>query len=118
MLRIGVHDENGLTRFTIEGKLAGPFAAELEKCWRTVASAEPSKSIVVNLASVTFVDSESRELLVRMRRQGVELVPTGCLMRAIVEQIETEVASDSCVGEHRPEQVDAGGSDNGTFCHE
>ncbi|MFY9553714.1 MAG: STAS domain-containing protein [Blastocatellia bacterium] len=114
MLRIGVHAENELTRFTIEGKLTGGSAAELERCWRTVVAAEPLKSIVVNLASVTFVDSECRELLVRMRRQGVELVPTGCLMRAIVEQIENEVAndsSDSYVGEPQPEC--AGGSDNG-----
>lgn len=118
MLRIGVHDENELTRLTVEGKLTGRCADELEKCWQTVTTADPSKSIVVNLASVTFVDSESRELLVRMRRQGVELVPKGCLMRAIVEQIEAEVASDSSVGEHRPEQVGAGGSDNGTVWHE
>ncbi|MFY9610153.1 MAG: hypothetical protein WAU45_16260 [Blastocatellia bacterium] len=95
MLRIGMHDESESTRFTIEGKLTAPFAAELEKCWRTVIAAEPSKSIVVNLASVTFVDSECRELLVRMRRQGVELVPTGCLMKAMVEQIEAEVADDA-----------------------
>ena len=118
MVRIGVHDESESTRFTIEGKLTGRCAAELEKCWQTVAAAEPSKSIVVSLASVTFVDSESRELLVRMRRQGVELVPTGCLMRAIVEQIEAEVASDASVVEHHPEQIGAGGSDNGTVCHE
>lgn len=103
MLRIGVHDENGSTRFTVEGTLTGRCVAELEKCWLTVTTAEPRKSIVVNLASVTFVDSESRELLVRMRRQGVELVPTGCLMRAIVEQIEAEVASDAFVSERHPE---------------
>jgi anti-anti-sigma regulatory factor len=118
MLRIGVHDDNKSTRFTIEGKLTGHGAAELERCWRTVMAAEPSKAIVVDLASVTFVDSECRQLLVRMRRQGVELVPTGCLMRAIVEQIEAEVASDACVGEHQPQSIDAGGSDNGTVFHE
>lgn len=103
MLRIGVHDESEATRFTIEGKLTRPFAAELEKCWRTVTAAQPLRSIVVNLASVTFVDAECRELLVRMRRQGVELVPTGCLMRAIVAQIEAEVTSEACVGEHHAE---------------
>ena len=103
MIRIGIHDETELTRFTIEGKLTGRCAAELEKCWSKVSAAEPTKSIVVNLASVTFVDSESRELLVRMRRKGVELVPTGCLMKAIVEQIDAEIAGSARVGEHQPE---------------
>jgi anti-anti-sigma regulatory factor len=95
MLKIGVNEENGSTKITVEGKLTGPFGAELEKSWAKALAANPSKPIVVNLASVTFVDSVSRELLVRMRRQGVNLVPTGCLMNAIVEQIEAELASEA-----------------------
>jgi anti-anti-sigma regulatory factor len=94
MLRIGVQDESESASLTIEGKLTGPAAIELEKCWQRVIAAEPLKAIVVNLASVTFVDAQCRELLIRMRRQGVKLVPTGCLMRAIVEQIEAEVAQE------------------------
>ena len=95
MLKIGVHDESDSASFTIEGKLTGPCAIELEKCWQSVIAAEPLKSIVVNLAAVTFVDSECRDLLIRMRRHGVKLVPTGCLMKAIVEQIEAEVAQET-----------------------
>lgn len=95
MLRIGVHDEPESTTFTVEGKLTAPFAPELEKCWKAAIAANPAKAIVVNLASVTFVDSASRELLVRMRRQGVQLLPTGCLMKTIVERIEAEFGADT-----------------------
>lgn len=94
MLRIGVHDEGELTTFTIEGKLTVPSAIELEKCWQEAKVARPLRYFVVKLASVSFIDSESRELLARMRRQGVTLLPTGCLMKAIVEQIEAQVAKD------------------------
>jgi hypothetical protein len=99
MLRIGVQDDSESARFTIEGKLAGLGAIELERCWQRVRAAEPRKLIVVNLAAVTFVDAECRELLIRMRQQGVKLVPTGCLMRAIVEQIEAEVTQESMPSE-------------------
>ena len=92
MLRIGIHDEGDLTTFSIEGKLTVPSAIELEKCWREAKAARPSRNFVVKLTSVTFIDSESRELLTRMRRQGVKLVPSGCLMHSIVEQIECQVA--------------------------
>jgi ABC-type transporter Mla MlaB component len=95
MFRIGIHNDSESASLTIEGKLTRPCAIELEKCWQTVIAAEPLKSIVVNLAAVTFVDSECRELLIRMRRHGVKLVPTGCLMKAIVEQIEAEMAQDT-----------------------
>ena len=54
-------------------------------------SAEPGSRVKVKLAAVAFIDSKGRELLTRMHCQGVTLVPTGCLMRAIVEEIEDEV---------------------------
>lgn len=94
MLRIGVQDDKESASFTIEGKLTGLCAIELERCWQRVVAVDPLKSIVVNLAAVTFVDAECRELLIRMRRQGVKLVPTGCLMRSMVDQIEAEVIQE------------------------
>jgi hypothetical protein len=103
MLRIGVQNERDSASFTIEGKLTGLCAIELERCWQRVAAVEPLKSIVVNLAAVTFVDAECRELLIRMRRQGVKLIPTGCLMRAMVEQIEAEVAHEPHAQDNRSE---------------
>ena len=92
MLRIDIQHGNESTSFTVAGKLTGAWVEELEKCWRTETATAASKSILVNLASVTFVDSTGRELLAKMRKQGVVLVPTGCLMKAIVEEIEVEVA--------------------------
>jgi len=95
MLRIAVHDNNNITNFTIEGKLTAPTANELERCWQIAAAAEPPKPIVVNLTAVTFIDSECRDLLTRMRRHGVKLVPHGCLMKSIVEQIEAELDTEN-----------------------
>jgi len=99
MFRIGIRDDSESVSLTIEGKLTRRCAIELENCWQTVIAAKPLKSIVVNLAAVTFVASECTELLIRMRRHGVKLVPTGCLMKAIVEQIEAEVTQETlCSG--------------------
>ena len=71
-----------------------PSAIELEKCWQEARARRPLRSYVVKLAAVTFIDSESKTLLTRMRDQGVKLVPTGCLMKAIVEQIEAQVITE------------------------
>lgn len=92
MLRIDSRDEDGLTTLTIEGKLAGRWVKELENCWQGIVSSQPRRSIRVNLCAVGFIDSEGKELLTRMRRQGAVLVPTGCFMKVIVDEIETEVA--------------------------
>lgn len=102
MLKIGVHNEDGSTSFTVEGKLTAPSVAELEKCWQAAMAVSSLRSIVVRLAAVTFIDSESRELLTRMCRQGARLVPTGCLMKMIVEQIEAELAIERSADRKAP----------------
>jgi STAS domain len=94
MLRIETHQGAELTSFTVEGKLIGAWVSELEKCWQTATSNGPCKPIMVNLAAVAFIDSQGRELLTRMHRQGARLVPSGCLMKAIVEEIEAAVSTE------------------------
>ena len=95
MLRIHIHQRDGATSFTLEGRLIGPWVKELEKCWQDAISAEPQSSILVNLATVSFVDSEGKELLTRMRRRRVRLASSGILMNAIVDQIEHEARKRS-----------------------
>ena len=90
MLRITIHDHAQITTFVIEGKLVGPWVKELEKCWERALAAEPSKAMLVDLVAVTFIDSEGRALLTRMRRQGVRLLSHGVLIDAIVAKIEAE----------------------------
>ena len=96
MLRIDSRAEGGLTTLTVEGKLMGRWVKELEHCWQGIVSSnspgEPGQSIRVKLSAVGFIDSEGKELLTRMRRQGAVLVPTGCFMKVIVDEIESEVA--------------------------
>lgn len=88
MFRIHIHNRDGATSFVLEGRLVGLWVRELENCWRRALAAEPRGTIHVNLADVSFVDSDGIDLLTRMCRQGVRLESTGIMMNSIVEQIE------------------------------
>jgi hypothetical protein len=88
VFRIHIQDCDGATSFMLEGRLVGPWVKELENCWQLALAADPSTSILVNLADVSFVDSEGIDLLTRMCGQGVRLSSTGIMMNAIVQQIE------------------------------
>jgi anti-anti-sigma regulatory factor len=90
MLRITINDQPPTTSFVLEGKLVGPWVQELEKCWASASAAAPARAMLVNLAAVTFIDSDGRALLARMRRRGVRLLSHGVLIDAIVAQIEAE----------------------------
>ena len=90
MVRIYIHDEAPVTSIVVEGKLIGPWVQELEKCWETVMAAHARKSMVVDLAHVTFIDAEGRALLARMRRKGARLLSSGVLINSIVADIEAQ----------------------------
>ena len=90
MLRIYIHDQVPVTSFVLEGKLIGPWVIELEKYWQSAVAANPSRAMLVDLADVTFVDSDGRALLARMRRTGVRFLSTGVLINAIVAEIDAQ----------------------------
>jgi ABC-type transporter Mla MlaB component len=90
MLRIYVHDQVPMTSFVLEGKLVGLWVKELENCWKSALVVSPSRTMLVDLADVSFIDAEGRALLARMRQKGVRLLSTGVLINAIVDEINTE----------------------------
>lgn len=90
MLRIYIHDDVPVTSFVLEGKLIGPWVKELEKYWQSAVATNPSRMMLVDLADVTFVDQQGRDLLKEMRHQGVRLLSHGVLIDAIVAGIEAD----------------------------
>jgi len=84
MLKITTRREAGALVFQLEGKLAGPWVQELERCWRSAPGTQQS---CVDLSSVTFIDADGEALLGQMHREGAELVASGCLNQCIVEGI-------------------------------
>ena len=94
MLRIDSLNENELTTLRVEGKLVGPWVRELERCWQKVVAVRQPQLVRINLSAVGFIDSEGKQLLCRMRREGAILVPTGCFMKSIVDEIEREASKE------------------------
>jgi ABC-type transporter Mla MlaB component len=94
VLRIDSLNENELTTLNVEGKLVGPWVNELERCWQKIVAVHPPQLVRINLSAVGFIDSEGKQLLCRMRREGAVLVPTGCFMKSIVDEIEREASKE------------------------
>lgn len=90
MLKITIRHQAPEIIFIVEGKLVGLWVKELEKCWQSVLAVEPSRSMLVNLAGVTFIDSEGKALLTSMYQQGVKLLSAGILINAIVDEIKAK----------------------------
>jgi hypothetical protein len=91
MLKITTHVSDDSARITLEGRLAGPWIAELERSWRQAEQVAAGRRLVVDLMGVTFVEQEGKALLTRMCRAGADLLASGCCMRSIVEDAKKQV---------------------------
>lgn len=80
-----IHAES--TTFKLEGRLAGPWVQELERCWSSVFSTMTTHPLTIDLSAVTYVDSDGKDLLKQIHRQGAKLVASGCLTSCIVNEI-------------------------------
>jgi hypothetical protein len=87
MLRVTEQNEPDAWRLTLEGTLAGRWAAEAERVWSGAPTEKPRE---VDLRGVTSVDRAGRDLLHRMHRDGATFVAEGVVMKALVEELRSE----------------------------
>jgi len=110
MLRVTTKVEEEQSRVTLklEGKLAGPWVSEFERCW--CLTLEKWKDVVVELEGVTFIDSKGKCLLAKIHGQGAKLIGTGLMTRSIIEEISgcDEEHSRSANGAHGTKHTVAG----------
>ena len=87
MLRItNTTSPEGVT-VVLEGRLAGPWVDELARCWKALTTTQDAGSICVQLDGVTFIDVAGKVLLRTMHEEGAALAASGCMTRAILEEI-------------------------------
>ena len=87
MLRITTQDTPRVVTFRLEGRLSGPWAAELETCWKATLAEVKRPKVRVDLTGVTFIDQAGKQHLAAMHEQGAEFVAGDCLTKALVEEI-------------------------------
>ncbi len=87
MLRITTACDQKPATVRLEGRLAGPWVAELRTWWETECVACGAAGVRVDMSDVAFIDADGRALLEWMVRQGAELVATGCMTRAVRDEI-------------------------------
>lgn len=97
MLRITSEKKRGKTVLAVEGRLAGPWVAALEQCWRERA---PGEKFSVDLCGVSFIDARGKALLKEIHQQGGKLVADGCLNQAIVSEIEGKADAEEHKSAH------------------
>ena len=87
MLRITVKNNHDSVTFQLEGRLAGPWVQELERCWRDTLGAQRPPRLRFDLTGLTFIDAAGKAFLAARCAERAEFVAAGCLMRALVAEM-------------------------------
>lgn len=72
----------------LEGRLAGPWADELERVWTEKAPKLPSKKLIIDLRNVTYADLAGKQVLQKIYAQTkAKFVAASPSSQFLVEEI-------------------------------
>ena len=92
--RITVHERESSIEVILEGRLAGPWVAELSKAWRETAPRLDTKRLTLNLSDLTYSNEEGKQVLREIIAQtNPDIFTSDPLMKHFAQKISTPEAN-------------------------
>jgi hypothetical protein len=88
MLRITVAETATEQRWTLEGRLVGPWVGELRTRWKERHRPQNGRTCTVDLSAVTFIDKGGQRLLRIMSKEATQFVATSIYIKRVLDQWE------------------------------
>jgi anti-anti-sigma regulatory factor len=87
-LKISIQQTGQATQIKIEGRIAGPWTAELGRVWTEAAPGLADRKVVLDLRDVTYADAGATQLLSEIYAQTrAELLVGTVWTQSLAEQI-------------------------------
>ena len=87
-LRITVHERESSIEVTLEGRLAGPWVAELSKAWRETAPRLGSRKLSLNIRDLTYSNKDGKQVLREIVAQtNGEILTSNPFTKYLAEEI-------------------------------
>jgi anti-anti-sigma regulatory factor len=88
VLRTTILEESIEQRWTLQGRLSGPWVAHLRSNWEKSHCKSGARKCVVDVSGVTFVDLEGERVLAAMMNDGAEFIASGVYTKHLLEMLE------------------------------
>jgi hypothetical protein len=93
-LRITVHERESSIEVILEGRLAGPWVAELTRAWGETAPRLGNKALVLNLRDLTYSNDEGKQVLRQIVAQtNAEVLASNPLTKYLAQEISNPDAN-------------------------
>jgi RND family efflux transporter MFP subunit len=87
MLKISFNKTITEERWTLHGRLAGPWVHELRTCWKVNHRTDERRACIVDLNEVTFIDKSGERLLCMLAKDGAQFNASGIYTKHLVESL-------------------------------
>ena len=101
MLKITITDLPDEQRWSLQGQLAGEWAAELKSAWREARHEGDTRICIVELIDVTFIDRSGEAVLVEIMNQGAEFIAGDVYTRHLLGNLRSELRRSREEGERK-----------------
>ena len=88
MLRVSYSETTNGQRWTLSGRLMGPWVDQLRSCWREGRERAPLAHAAVDLKEVTFIDESGEVLLREMLAAGTECIASGVAHKHLLDDLK------------------------------
>jgi hypothetical protein len=86
MLRITVAETAAEHRWTLEGRLVGPWVGELRTRWKERHRTQNGRTCTVDLSAVTFIDKGGQGLSRIMSKEATQFIATSIYIKHVLDQ--------------------------------
>jgi anti-anti-sigma regulatory factor len=91
VLRISVEETNAnVLKLKLEGRIVGPWAAELRRVWKEYLEQQDRKTFLVDMTAVTFIDHDGQGVLADIVAAGAHFEVAGPLTSHILRSLREE----------------------------
>jgi len=91
VLKITITDLPDVQRWSLQGQLAGQWAAELRSTWRERRHEEDTRRCIVELIDVTFIDRSGEAVLAEIMNQGAEFIASDVYTKHLLGNLHSKL---------------------------
>lgn len=93
MLKISIIERNTRRRLIVEGKLVGPWAAELKSACEKANAGLRGRKLVLDLRHLTAISQEGENVLLQLMSNGVKFQCRGVFTKHVLKQLSRRAAT-------------------------
>jgi len=98
-LRITVYERESSIEITLEGRLAGPWVAELSKAWIETAPRLGTRMICLNLRDLTYSNEDGKQVLRELIAQtSAEIITSDPVTKYLALEISNDKSNSTHAG--------------------